>query len=75
MLRRPSLLRTPLAKVGQALPPANRPKADDLILTKDFAVLGAADCDNQYLAGHTIMPTTLRLRPSPNASAADLGGL
>jgi ankyrin repeat protein len=38
----------------------------DLIISKDLAVLGSADCDNQYISNHYIWPTGLSLRPSPD---------
>ena len=36
----------------------------DLIISRDLAVIGAADCDNQYISNHSIWPTGLSLRPS-----------
>lgn len=49
----------------------------DLIISKDVAVLGAADCDNRYTSrlkgGFDISyqwPVALSLRPSPNLSPA-----
>jgi hypothetical protein len=46
----------------------------DLIISKDVAVLGAADCDNRYTSrvdGDSYQwPVALSLRPSPNLSPA-----
>jgi hypothetical protein len=39
--------------------------AGELIISKDLAVLGAADCDNQYIFREQLWPTALSLRPSP----------
>ncbi len=39
----------------------------DLIISKDLAVLGAADCDNRYIFREQEWPTSLSLRP-PNFS-------
>ena len=36
----------------------------DLIISKDLAVLGAADCDNRYIFREQEWPTALSLRPS-----------
>src|SRR5436189_5406377 len=46
----------------------------ELIISKDFAALGASDCDNNYetaLGSNFFQqwPTALRLRPSPNLPA------
>lgn len=38
----------------------------DLIISKDLAAIGAADCDNQYISNHYLWPTGLSLRPSPD---------
>jgi hypothetical protein len=38
----------------------------DLIISRDLAAIGAADCDNQYISNHSIWPTGLSLRPSPD---------
>lgn len=38
--------------------------AGELIISKDFAALGAADCDNKYIADRFVWPAGLRLRPS-----------
>jgi len=38
----------------------------DVILSKDLAAIGAADCDNEYILDHYIWPTGLSLRPSPD---------
>jgi len=40
----------------------------DLIISKDLAAIGAADCDSQYISDHYIWPTGLSLRPSPNVT-------
>lgn len=37
----------------------------DLIISKDLAAIGAADCDNRYISNHYVWPTGLSLRPSP----------
>jgi hypothetical protein len=49
----------------------------ELIISKDFAALGASVCDNRYvtsLGSNTFQqwPTALRLRPSPNLPAKQL---
>ena len=36
----------------------------DLIISRDLAVIGAADCDNKYISNHEVWPTGLSLRPS-----------
>lgn len=36
----------------------------ELIISKDVAVIGAADCDNRYISNHVVWPTGLSLRPS-----------
>jgi ankyrin repeat protein len=38
----------------------------ELIVSKDLAAIGAADCDNQYISDDYIWPTGLSLRPSPD---------
>src|ERR1700747_66903 len=40
----------------------------DLIISKDLAAIGAADCDNQYISDHYIWPTGLSLRPSTDVT-------
>jgi len=37
----------------------------DLIISKELAVLGSAECDNRYISRHHWWPTALSLRPSP----------
>jgi ankyrin repeat protein len=44
----------------------------DLIISKDLAAIGAADCDNQYISNHYIWPTGLSLRPSPDITPEGL---
>lgn len=44
----------------------------DLIISKDLAVLGAADCDNRYIFREQEWPTALSLRPSPAVTPAQL---
>jgi len=44
----------------------------DLIISKELAVLGAADCDNQYIFREYLWPTALSLRPSPAVTPAQL---
>ena len=44
----------------------------DLIILKDLAVLGAADCDNRYVFREYVWPTALSLRPSPAVTPAQL---
>jgi len=46
--------------------------AGELIISKDLAVLGAADCDNQYIFREQVWPTALLLRPSPAVTPAQL---
>jgi ankyrin repeat protein len=51
--------------------------AGELIISKDFAALGAFDCDNTYktaLGGNIFQqwPTAFRLRPSPSLPAKQL---
>src|SRR5207244_1131244 len=36
----------------------------ELIISKDLAVLGAADCDNEYVSDNYGWPTALSLHPS-----------
>jgi len=36
----------------------------ELIISKDFAAIGAADCDNRYISDRYRWPTALRLRSS-----------
>ena len=43
----------------------------DLLISKDIAVLGAADCENQYISNHLLWPAALRLHAS-KAVPADL---
>ena len=40
----------------------------DLIISKDLAVIGTSDCDNQYISNHYIWPTGLSVRPSPDVT-------
>src|ERR1700722_10972567 len=44
----------------------------DLIIAKDLAVLGAADCDNRYIFREYVWPTALSLSPSPAVTPAQL---
>lgn len=44
----------------------------DLVISKDTAVLGAADCDNHYSEDHILWPTGLRLHPSARIPAGQL---
>jgi hypothetical protein len=50
----------------------------ELIISKDVAVLGAADCDNQYrsrpedFGAFQLWPTALHLRPSTIVSASQM---
>jgi ankyrin repeat protein len=44
----------------------------DLIISKDVAVLGAADCDNRYISDSYQWPTALTLHPSATVSPAQL---
>jgi len=44
----------------------------DLIISKDLAAIGAADCDNRYISNHYVWPTGLLLRPSPDISREKL---
>jgi ankyrin repeat protein len=44
----------------------------DLIISKDLAVLGAADCDNRYVWRSHQWPTALSLRPSPDLAPEKL---
>ncbi len=46
--------------------------AGELIISKDLAVLGAADCDNRYIFREQEWPTALSLRPSPAVTPAQL---
>jgi ankyrin repeat protein len=39
----------------------------ELIISKDIAAIGAADCDKQYISDHQLWPTGLALRPSAKA--------
>src|ERR1039457_6763084 len=43
----------------------------DLIISKDIAVLGSWECDNQYIARSTIWPNAVLLRPSERLSASE----
>src|SRR6478735_5170942 len=36
----------------------------DLLISKDVAMLGAADCEDRYVLNRYILPTALQLRPS-----------
>ncbi len=44
----------------------------DLIISKDLAVLGVADCDNEYIFRQRVWPTALSLHPSPAVTPAQL---
>jgi ankyrin repeat protein len=44
----------------------------DLIIAKDIAVLGAADCEYRYSAESFTYPPALRLRPSPAVTPAQM---
>jgi ankyrin repeat protein len=46
--------------------------AGELIISKDLAVLGSADCDNQYIFREQVWPTALSLRPSAAVTPAQL---
>lgn len=46
--------------------------AGELIISKDLAVLGAADCDNRYVFREQVWPTALSLHPSPALTPAQL---
>lgn len=46
--------------------------AGDLIISKDLAVLGVADCENEYIFRQRVWPTALSLRPSPAVTPAQL---
>jgi ankyrin repeat protein len=43
-----------------------------LIISKDFAAIGAGDCENQYTSNHFVWPTALRLRPSATIPAEQI---
>jgi hypothetical protein len=43
----------------------------DLIISKDIAVLGSWECDNQYISQQTLWPTAVLLRPSDQLSASE----
>jgi ankyrin repeat protein len=49
--------------------------AGDLILSKDIAVIGAEDCDNEYVADHFAWPTGLRLSASDKVPGEQLSQL
>lgn len=44
----------------------------DLIISKDIAVLGAADCEYRYVANQFRWPTALLLHPSTTVSTAQI---
>jgi hypothetical protein len=46
----------------------------ELIISKDIAVLGSQECDNQYISHHTLWPTAVLLRPSDRLSALERQG-
>jgi hypothetical protein len=43
----------------------------DLIISKDIAVLGSRECDNQYISQNTLWPTAVLLGPSERLSASE----
>lgn len=42
----------------------------DLVMSKDIAVLGAWDCDEEYISDHMVRPIAVLLRPSEQMSAS-----
>ena len=49
--------------------------AGDLILSTDIAVIGAEDCDNEYVADHFVWPRGLRLNASDKVPGEQLSQL
>ncbi len=43
----------------------------DLVISKDIAVLGSRECDNEYISQNTLWPTALSLRQSEKLSASE----
>jgi hypothetical protein len=43
----------------------------DIVMSKDIAVLGSLECDEEYISDHTVPPIAVLLRPSERLSALE----